>query len=500
MAFVTWEDTVSNGSQVDYNIIFPFLDRDHVTVKFNSAVQPSTAYTFLSDGQLRLVTAASSGVTVRVQRLTPQTVLTDFVGGAVLPEVSLDNGYLQNLYHAQELQDLYDEQIAGAVSVIGTTPAHNLVATVAPTVDEDSGDGYGIGSNWFDTVARKLYVATDVSLGAAVWTVVSQKNNVSASAPGVTDDIDSDYDVYSLWYDTTTKDMYMCTDNSSGAAVWLDTTVAHTYPFSHSGRVDAFRADSIISAATIDFSGANGNYVIITGSTGPITSLGTVDAGSEMDVYWTGTPTLTHHVTQLRLITGANIVVEAGDRSRFRSDGSGNWTQISHHRADGKALTEFRVPAHTGSTDLTSGSPTAVSLVSGLTEVEEIDIHIEGFSTSAANQAPLIQIGPSGGLKTSGYSGRGWANLAGHSVTANGAGFLTCDETNFDAATAGNFVVTLKHMGSNVWSFSSIGDTSGLVIGGAGLVTLSGELDQVTITTTGGAGTFDGGTAYLRSR
>ena len=102
----TYEDTVSDGVQVNYNLIFStnYLSRDHVEVKFNGVVQPTTSFTFNSDTQIKLVPAASSGVTVRVGRNTPQTVQTDFDAG-LLPEADLDNGYLQLLYHIQELQD-----------------------------------------------------------------------------------------------------------------------------------------------------------------------------------------------------------------------------------------------------------------------------------------------------------------------------------------------------------------------------------------------------------
>lgn len=47
---------------------------------------------------------------------------------------------------------------------------NNLAAAVAPTVNEDSGDGYSIGSRWIDTTADKEYVCLDASVGAAVWT------------------------------------------------------------------------------------------------------------------------------------------------------------------------------------------------------------------------------------------------------------------------------------------------------------------------------------------
>lgn len=45
----------------------------------------------------------------------------------------------------------------------------NLSAAVAPTVNEDSGDGYAVGSVWIDTTADDAYVCLDSSVGAAVW-------------------------------------------------------------------------------------------------------------------------------------------------------------------------------------------------------------------------------------------------------------------------------------------------------------------------------------------
>jgi len=42
-------------------------------------------------------------------------------------------------------------------------------STVAPTVNDDSGDGYSVGSRWFDTSADKEYVCLDATVGAAVW-------------------------------------------------------------------------------------------------------------------------------------------------------------------------------------------------------------------------------------------------------------------------------------------------------------------------------------------
>ena len=46
----------------------------------------------------------------------------------------------------------------------------NLIATVAPTVNEDSDDGYSVLSRWADVTADKEYVCLDATVGAAVWT------------------------------------------------------------------------------------------------------------------------------------------------------------------------------------------------------------------------------------------------------------------------------------------------------------------------------------------
>ena len=55
---------------------------------------------------------------------------------------------------------------AGAYEAIKS----NLSAVVAPTVNDDTGAGYAIGSRWIDVTADKEYVCLDVTAAAAVWT------------------------------------------------------------------------------------------------------------------------------------------------------------------------------------------------------------------------------------------------------------------------------------------------------------------------------------------
>lgn len=45
----------------------------------------------------------------------------------------------------------------------------NLTATTAPTVNDDQTAGYAVLSQWLDTALKDLYVCLDASTGAAVW-------------------------------------------------------------------------------------------------------------------------------------------------------------------------------------------------------------------------------------------------------------------------------------------------------------------------------------------
>jgi len=49
------------------------------------------------------------------------------------------------------------------------TVLHKFDATGAPTVNEDSGDGYAVGSVWINISGDAVYICVDASSGAAVW-------------------------------------------------------------------------------------------------------------------------------------------------------------------------------------------------------------------------------------------------------------------------------------------------------------------------------------------
>ena len=57
---------------------------------------------------------------------------------------------------------------------------HNLSAITDPDVTDDSGDGYSVYSAWVNTTTGEVFVATDVTVGTAIW------KNITAAASAVT--------------------------------------------------------------------------------------------------------------------------------------------------------------------------------------------------------------------------------------------------------------------------------------------------------------------------
>lgn len=45
----------------------------------------------------------------------------------------------------------------------------NLNASAPPTVNDDSSQGYSVGSIWIDTTNKIVYWCSDTSVGSAVW-------------------------------------------------------------------------------------------------------------------------------------------------------------------------------------------------------------------------------------------------------------------------------------------------------------------------------------------
>ncbi len=127
--------------------------------------------------------------------------------------------------------------------------------------------------------------------------------------------------------------------------------------------------------------------------------------------------------------------------------------------------------------------------------VKRITVMWNGVSTNGSS-SPLVQLGTSSGVVTSGYGGS--SSLIASTVTTQNftTGF---GERSQDSAAVRTGSWSITNVSGNIWVCSGVlGRSDGAltsVTGGA--VTLGGTLDRVRITTVNGTDTFDAGTINI---
>lgn len=67
------------------------------------------------------------------------------------------------------------------------TRLDKLDATVAPTANDDSGDGYSVGSIWVDVTADKAHICVDATATAAVWKEMGGTGSGASAFTDLTD-------------------------------------------------------------------------------------------------------------------------------------------------------------------------------------------------------------------------------------------------------------------------------------------------------------------------
>jgi hypothetical protein len=146
-------------------------------------------------------------------------------------------------------------------------------------------------------------------------------------------------------------------------------------------------------------------------------------------------------------------------------------------------------------TAVASTSGTSIDFTGIPSWVERITVMWNGVSTSGSS-SPLVQLGTSGGVVTSGYGGTG--SLIASTVTSQNftTGF---GERSQDSAAvrSGSWVIT--NVSGNIWVCAGVlgrSDGANTSVTG-GTVTLGGTLDRVRITTVNGTDTFDAGSINI---
>lgn len=133
--------------------------------------------------------------------------------GSVWAHVALENIYVCMVNTA-----------GAAVWIRLSSIKHKLDAIIDPTVDDDEDGHFEIGSMWLNVADKKIFFCLDVTDGAAIWQeVTSIKNNYSAAGtPTVNDDDTQEYVPGSTWVSDSLRTAWVCSDNTTGAAVWLE--------------------------------------------------------------------------------------------------------------------------------------------------------------------------------------------------------------------------------------------------------------------------------------
>lgn len=143
-----------------------------------------------------------------------------------------------------------------------------------------------------------------------------------------------------------------------------------------------------------------------------------------------------------------------------------------------------------------STSGTSVDFTGIPSWVKRVTVMFSGVSTNGVSNG-LVQLG-AGSITNSGYLG----SAAGYQATNSGA--CVTYTTGFGIATGAaantlNGHMILTNVSGNTWASSHniSTSTSNIAFFGSGVITLSGTLDRVRITTVNGTDTFDAGTINI---
>lgn len=163
---------------------------------------------------------------------------------------------------------------------------------------------------------------------------------------------------------------------------------------------------------------------------------------------------------------------------------------------DGTAWTALNNAGPLLQTEQVTTSGTAINFTGIPSGVRRISIMFSGVSLSAGGSLTL-QIGDSGGLETTGYSGSYFYVITGTSYSAGLFSFyyVLANIGSTASTFTGTIVLNLENAATNTWVIHGIlgqGDTNSINFVG-GVKSLSAELDRLQISTSAGTATFDAG-------
>lgn len=128
--------------------------------------------------------------------------------------------------------------------------------------------------------------------------------------------------------------------------------------------------------------------------------------------------------------------------------------------------------------------------------VKRVTVMFDRISTSGTSNC-IVQLGTTGGFQASSYVGS-ITNQSASATSTFSSGFLA--SIGFAATDLSSGVMYLAKVDGNTWAETSVvavTPSSGATRLGCGVVTLSGTLDHIRVTTVNGTDTFDAGTINI---
>ena len=191
----------------------------------------------------------------------------------------------------------------------------------------------------------------------------------------------------------------------------------------------------------------------------------------------------------------------AGSNTLVLPTGAGNAYQVIRNGATAGSL-EFTDKIVSG-TAQNSTSGTSIDFTGIPSWVKRVTVMFNGVSTNGSS-IPLIQLGDSGGIETTGYSGQGDSSTTSGGAssvftsTPNTVGFNLSSTITTLASTALRGMAVLTNVSGNTWVFWSYNSqATGASGAGTGTKETSAILDRVRITTVNGTDTFDAGSINI---
>lgn len=153
MTFYSLVIYAGNGSNRNFTIHFPYLDKSHVKAKIDNA--PTTAFSWLTDSAIQFNTAPAAGSSIEIYRETPLNASpVDFTDGSILLERDLDLLTTFNLYVDQEITDRTSRALSAGAQAGNSAGAQAGDSGAVKVSNTDKA---------FDTLNNKLTVVAPLS-------------------------------------------------------------------------------------------------------------------------------------------------------------------------------------------------------------------------------------------------------------------------------------------------------------------------------------------------